>query len=191
MTTDVRGIASDVTPGQSACVQLLEEVLHLSVREVTQLTIEIVVTSVMVRSCESQVIVAVNIPLAVITLSVTETVRDVTRVQQLVTDIPSVPTSEVSDADDGMGQHHAQVGSLVIQVVSVQFTAQRVLLAGVSYLWVFFMQPVGIVSWVDVHVGPDNVIHCVTSMRFRFALTRGGWVWGNISSVFAGSTEGS
>ena len=31
MDTNARGIASDVTPGQSACVQLIEEVLHLIV----------------------------------------------------------------------------------------------------------------------------------------------------------------
>ena len=48
VATYVRGIASDVTPGQSACVQLLKEVLHLLVREVTQLTIEIVVRAVMI-----------------------------------------------------------------------------------------------------------------------------------------------
>ena len=78
VTTDVRGIASNVTPGQSACVQLLEEVLHLLVGEVTQLSIEIVVMSVMVCSCEPQVIVAVNIPRTVITLRVIETVSNVT-----------------------------------------------------------------------------------------------------------------
>ena len=35
MATNARGITCDVTPGQSACVQLLEEVFHLLVGEVT------------------------------------------------------------------------------------------------------------------------------------------------------------
>ena len=93
MTTDVRSIASDVTPGQFACVQLLEEVLHLLVGEVTQLSIEIVVRAVMVYSRETQVIVAVNIPLTVITLRVPETVSNVTGFNHLVAHAPTIPAS--------------------------------------------------------------------------------------------------
>ena len=53
MDTNARGIASDVTPGQSACVQLLEEVLHLLVGEVTQLSVQVVVRAVVMRSRET------------------------------------------------------------------------------------------------------------------------------------------
>ena len=93
MATDARGIACDVTPGQSASVKLIDEVLHLLVGEVTQLTIEVVVRAVMVRSSEPQVIVAVNIPRTVVTLWVIETVSNVTRFKHLVAHRPSIPAS--------------------------------------------------------------------------------------------------
>ena len=106
MDTNASGIASDVTPGQIACVQLLKEVLHLLVGEVTQLTIEIMVIAIMVRSDETQVIVAVNIPCTVIALRVIETVSNVTGFNHLVTYASAIPETKVSDADDSMGQLH-------------------------------------------------------------------------------------
>ena len=93
MDTDARCITIDVTPGQSACVQLLEEVFHLLVREVTQLTIDIVVRAVMVYSRETQVIVAVNIPLTIITLPVPEAVSNITGFNHLVVHAPTIPAS--------------------------------------------------------------------------------------------------
>ena len=114
MDTNARGIASDVTPGQSACVQLLEEVFHLLVGEVTQLTIEIMVSAVMVRSSETQVIVAVNIPRTITALRVIETVGDVTRFNHLVAHASTLPQTKVSDADNRIRQHLVEIVSLVI-----------------------------------------------------------------------------
>ena len=166
MDTNARGIAIDVTPEQIACVQLLKEVLHLLVGEVTQLTIEIMVIAVMVRSSETQVIVAVNIPLTVIALPVPETVSNVTGFNHLVAHAPTVPQAKVRDTDDSMGQHHAKVSSLVIKIVIVQFATQFVLLVRVSYFGILLLQKVSIVSDVDVEVRPDNVFHSATSFSW-------------------------
>ena len=60
MATDARCITIDVTPGQSTCMKLIEEVFHLLVGEITQLTIEVVICAIVVRSSEPQVIEAVT-----------------------------------------------------------------------------------------------------------------------------------
>ena len=165
MDTNARGIASDVTPGQIACAQLLEEVFHLLVGEVTQLTIEVVVRAIVVRSSESQVIEAVNIPCTILTLRVLEAVSNVTGFQQLVPNTSAIPQPQVCDADNLVGQLYVEVGLLVIQIVGVHLATQFVLLVRVSYFGILLLQKVSIVSDIDVSVRPDNVFHGVNLLQ--------------------------
>ena len=161
VATDARCIASNVTPGQSACVKLIDEVFHLLVGEVTQLSIEIVICAVMVCSSEPQVIEVVNIPSTIIALRVIETVRDVTGFQQFVPNTSAIPETKVCDADNRMGQLNVEVSLLVIQIAIVHFATQFVLLVRVSYFGILFLQKVRPVFYVNVGVRPDNVFHSV------------------------------